>query len=68
MQGWLGGFAKLDSRIEFLLICLNLELMKEIAWSGQNIIFKVSSSFSRERPRNTWNEVTSKKESHQGFN
>ena len=34
--------------------------MKEIAWSGQNKIFKVSGSFSRGRPRNTWNKVTSK--------
>ena len=41
--------------------------MKEIAWSGQNKIFKVSGSSSRGRPRNTWNEVTGKNESHQGL-
>ena len=41
--------------------------MKEIAWSGQNKIFKVSDSFSRGQPRNAWNEVTIKKEKHQGF-
>ena len=41
--------------------------MKEFAWPDQNKIFKVSDSFSKGRPRNTWNEVASKKESHQGF-
>ena len=40
--------------------------MKEIPSSGKNIIFKVSGSFPRGSPRNTWNEVTSKKQSHQG--
>ena len=41
--------------------------MKEIAWSCQNKFFKVSGSFSRGRPRTTWNEVKSEKESPQGF-
>ena len=35
----------------------NLERMEETAWSSKYRTFKVSRSFSRGRPRKTWDEV-----------